>query len=231
METSNPNPASLIPAAHIPSAIAAAGNNQGVLAQLQSLQAQLNALMGIQSQQNLADVILVNEYGRIVEVDGKTAMELLSKPGFRRATTDEEERYRKAILRQTPAYLRRMEAKRLQDEKAILDELELEDAAGVTAVNPEDLLRAPVTDAQKSGTPAPAAVPQGQSESTTQTTQTTDDQKNNNVEAKMQTEESTPRPPSRRARSAANDNSSSQQDSTSQSSSNSQDDDEAEEEN
>lgn len=222
--------AGLIPAAHMPNAIATAGNsnNPNIAEQLKAMQTQLNALMGLQSQENLADVILVNESGRIVEVDGKTAMELLSKPGFRRASTEEESRYRKAILRQTPAFLRRMESKRLQDEKAILDELEAEED---TAESTDDLLRAPVTDSQKSGTPAPAAAPQGQSASVNQTTQTTSDQKNTNVETntQTQTEESTPRPPSRRARSAANDNSSSQQDTPSESSSNSQDDEEEEE--
>jgi hypothetical protein len=222
------NAAGLLPAAHMPNAIAAAGSNPNIAEQLKAMQAQLNALLGMQNQEDLADVVLVNESGRIVEVDGKAAMELLSKPGFRRASTEEEERYRKAILRQTPMYLRRMEKKRLQEEKALLDELEAEEDA---AESTDDLLRAPVTDSQKSGTPAPVSTPKVQSTPVNQPTQTTDDQKTS-VEKDTQTqqEESTPRPPSRRSRSVANDNSSSQeQDTPSGPSSNSQDDEEEEE--
>ena len=107
MQPSNTDPsaANLIPAAHIPQAMPAAGNtkNPNVMAQLQVMQQQLSALMGIQSQEDMADVVLVNSSGRMVEVDGKSAMELLSKPGFRKATADEETRYRRAILLQTPS--------------------------------------------------------------------------------------------------------------------------------
>lgn len=208
MEPSNVNPsaANLIPAAHIPQAMAAAGNtkNPNVMAQLQAMQQQLSALMGLQSQEDMADVVLVNASGRIVEVDGKTAMELLSKPGFRKATEEEETRYRKAILLQTPAYLRRMEKKRLQDEQALLDELEAEEAS-TDGASVEDLLKAPVTDAQKSGTPAPVApatpAPAAQSQNTTQSTQTANDT-NTNTSA----DESTPKPPSRRAKAAQSQN-------------------------
>jgi hypothetical protein len=123
------------------------------------MQAQINALMGGQQvEYNAPDVVMVNPGGRLVEVTGELANEYLSKPGFRKATEEEEINYRKAMLRQTPQYLRRLEKKRLQDEASYLDELELEDASG-SAVSNDTLLRTKVTDAQKTGALEPADMP------------------------------------------------------------------------
>lgn len=198
--SADPSAANLIPAAHMPSAMSAAAtsNNPGVLQQLKAMQAQLNALIGGEQQGNMPDAILVNSAGRLVEVDGKTAVELLSKPGFRKATPDEEARYRRAILRQTPQYLRRMEQKRLAEEAKILDELEAEDADD--GISLEDLLTVPVTTAQASGTPAPAAAAPAITDAPANNTETATPAPNDSKQTTDENQGSTPKPPSRRKR-------------------------------
>lgn len=192
------DPTTIIPAAHIPAAAATVQqsggqNNPNVLAMIEQMRKQLDALAGNSGGSDMGDVVLVNPYGRIVEVSGELATEYMGKVGFRRATPDEEAGYRKAILRQTPEYLRRQEIKRLREERAMLDEIEAEDAAGSTSN--EDLMRATVTDAQKTGAPAPAT-PVKSEQSQAQVSKTA------NGQIGTDTEESTPKPPSRRAKSA-----------------------------
>jgi|GEM_PF-6638371 len=191
------DPATIIPAAHIPSAAAAVQqnggqNNPNVLAMIEQMRKQLDALAGNAGGAEMGDVVLVNPYGRIVEVSGELSTEYMGKVGFRRATPDEEAGYRKAILRQTPEYLRRQEKKRLQEERAMLDELENEDVAG--GASNEDLMRATVTDAQKTGAPAPAAPAKAQSQAT-QAPKTGE-----SAQDATDAGDSTPKPPSRRAR-------------------------------
>lgn len=193
------DPTSLIPAAHLPQAAAAvaqnAKNNPNMLEMLQQMQRQINALMGVHEEQNLDDVVLVNPGGRLVEVSGKQAIEYLSKPGFRKATADEETNYRKAILRQTPQYLRKLEKKRLLEEKQLLDEIEAEDASDNISV--EELLRAPVTDAQKTGAPEPKAVLDSITDAATGAQTSAQDSQNT-----QPTADGTPKPPSRKAKAA-----------------------------
>lgn len=154
------DPASLIPASHIPGAldkIAQAGANPGMLNILRSMQAQIDAMMNGVAAQEMPDVVVVNPGGRLVEITGESSVEYLAKPGFRKATPEEEANYRKAMLRQTPEYLRRMEKKRLQDEAAMYDELERDDT--ISGKSNEDLLRATVTEAQKTGAMEPGTLP------------------------------------------------------------------------
>lgn len=213
---SSVDPLSIIPAANIPAAAAAvqqAGgqNNPQVMQMIDAMRKQLDALAGNVVADQLGDVVLVNPHGRIVEVSGELATEYMGKVGFRKATPDEEANYRKAILRQTPEYLRRQEIKRLQAEKAMLDELEAEDAG--SAVSNDELLRAPVTDSQRTGAPAPAApvTPAPAAPNQTTTTQTANETQTNNG-----ADQSTPKPPSRRAKAAPNQTNTPPKDSTSQ---------------
>ncbi len=203
MQPSNSqDPTNLIPAAHLPQAAAAvaqnAKNNPDMLQMLQAMQRQINSLMGVQEEQNLADVVLVNPGGRVVEVSGKQAVEYLSKAGFRKATPEEETNYRRAMIRQTPEYLRRLEKKRLIEEKQLLDEIDAEDAADSVSI--DSLLRAPVTDAQKTGAPEPKAIAdalaQAQTASNTQNT-------TSNTTTSTSTEDGSPKPPSRKDKAAA----------------------------
>ena len=163
MQPSNDaNPANLIPAAHLPQAastLASSGtNNQQVLSMLRQIQEQINALSGqVNAQDQLPDVVMVNPGGRIVEVSGKQAVEYLAKPGYRRANEQEEINFRKAILRQTPEFLKRLERKRLSDEKKFMDELEAEDALN-DPTTLEQLLKTNVTEAQKTGALTPEQV-------------------------------------------------------------------------
>lgn len=209
------DPASLIPAAHLPQAAAVAAqnakNNPNMLEMLQQMQRQINSLMGVHEEQNLADVVLVNPGGRLVEVSGKQAIEYLGKPGFRKATPDEEANYRKAIIRQTPQYLRKLEKKRLFEEKRLLDEIEAEDASDNVSI--ESLLRAPVTDAQRTGAPEPNDVAKALAQSTPPTNDTTGD----SAPAQTSNNDGSPKPPSRRARSTSNKADSAQAQTTSQS--------------
>ncbi len=86
------------------------------------------------------------------------ATELLSKPGFRKATEQEEINFRKAVLLQTPSVLRKLESKRLKEEADFLKGLEADDDFSAENTNVEDLLHAPVTDAQKTGALTPEQV-------------------------------------------------------------------------
>lgn len=156
------NPASLIPAAHLPqvaNALATSGsNNQQVLSMLRQIQEQINAISGqVSAGDQMPDVVMVNPVGRIVEVNGKQAVEYLAKPGYRKANEQEEINYRKAILRQTPEFLKRLEAKRISDEKKFMDQLEAEDALN-DPTTLEQLLSTNVTDAQKTGALEPEQV-------------------------------------------------------------------------
>ncbi len=150
------NPASLIPAAHLD---VAAQNNPNIMSIVQDLQNQINKFTGQVIQEELPDVILVNPSGRIVAVSGRNSAEYLSKAGFRKATPDEEASYNKAILLQTQEFLRRLERKRIVDEKLFMDELEKEGLID-EPVSTESLLRAKVTDAQKTGALEPDQVAQ-----------------------------------------------------------------------
>ncbi len=164
MQPNNPStdPISLIPAAHLETAaqsVASHGaNNPNVTTILQGLQAQINSLMGQQIQKDLPDIILVNPSGRVVAVSGRNSAEYLAKAGFRKATPEEEANYQKAILRQTQEFLRRMERKRLVDEKKFMDELEKEDAVAENTESVKDLQRTTITDAQKTGALEPEQV-------------------------------------------------------------------------
>ncbi len=164
MEANNSqvDPTTLIPAAHLPQAVSSVAsqstNNPNVTTILQGLQAQINALMGQQIKEQLPDVILVNPSGRVVAVSGRNSAEYLSKPGFRKATETEEANYHKAILRQTQEFLRRLERKRLLDEKNFMDALEKEGEIVESEQTTKDLQRTTVTDAQKTGALEPEQV-------------------------------------------------------------------------
>jgi hypothetical protein len=156
------DPVSTIPAANLAAAAqtvgggAAQGNPRDV-ALLQSIQAQLNQLMGKATGQSQTDLVMVNPGGRIVEISGEMVDEYLGKAGFRKATDEEEANYRKAILRSMPEYLRRREKKRLQEQAALLDSLEEED--DFENVSTDDLQRAPVNPGQLTGAPAARTQP------------------------------------------------------------------------
>jgi hypothetical protein len=171
-EASNVDPASLIPAAHLPAAAETIGNrtqggksNPRDMQLLNSLQAQLNTLMGNASGASYTDLIMVNPHGRIVEISGDMVEEHLAKPGFRKATSEEEANYRRAIIRQTPEYLRRREKKRLQEQAELLDSIEEEDAN--EDVSTESLLRAPIADGQLTGAPLARTQPKPPSQPAT----------------------------------------------------------------
>jgi hypothetical protein len=155
------DPATLIPAANMGAAAAALAARSkvdpNVQRQIDALQAQLTALAGGIQRNAQPDLVMVNPHGRIVEVTGKMVSEYLAKPGFRKATEEEEANYRKALVRQTPEYLRRRESKRLKAQKAILDEIEKEDEEDDKSI--EELQRAPVTNGQLTNAPAPKAAP------------------------------------------------------------------------
>lgn len=155
------DPISLIPAAHLGTAAQSVANqpaNPNVTTILQGLQAQINSLMGQQIQQDLPDVTLVNPSGRVVAVAGRNSAEYLAKAGFRKATPEEEANYQRAILRQTQEFLKRMERKRLVDEKKFMDELEKEGEIEDASTSTKDLQRATITDAQKTGALEPEQV-------------------------------------------------------------------------
>ncbi len=189
--SSNPdvNPVSLIPSAHLPAATAAAAQG-GNTELLKTLQAQLNYLMGNTSTVDLSDIVVVNPTGRIVEITGEMATEYLARPGFRKATPEEEESYRKAMIRQMPEYLRRQEKKRLQAEASMLDYLDDEDTEITPTVAKKDPLQTVVTDAQKTGALTPEQVAQLPDNTVTEAPTAT------------ATSTDTPVPPSRKAKPA-----------------------------
>ncbi len=155
------NPTSLIPAAHLPVAVNTIANTQSnnpnITSLIQDLQNQINKITGQVIQEELPDVILVNPSGRVVAVSGRNSAEYLSKAGFRKATPAEEDNYNKAVMIQTQEFLRRLERKRIVDEKLFMDELEKEGLID-EPVSTESLLRATVTDAQKTGALEPDQV-------------------------------------------------------------------------
>lgn len=158
------NPASLIPTAHLPqvtqnvvNTASTQPNNPNIVSLIQDLQNQINKINGQVVQEELPDVILVNPSGRVVAVSGRNSAEYLSKAGFRKATPEEEAGYNKAILYQTQEYLRRMERKRIVDEKLFMDGLEKEGLI-VEPESNESLLRTTITDAQKTGALEPSEV-------------------------------------------------------------------------
>lgn len=161
--SSNPNvpDVSLIPTGQLNAVtqnVASNGtNNPNVSSVLKSLQDQINTLMGQQITEELPDVVLVNPGGRIVAVSGRNSAEYLAKAGFRKATPEEEAAHNKATLYQTQEFLKRMEAKRIRDEKNFIDNLENEGELE-KAVNPTSLLRTTVTNAQKTGALEPSEV-------------------------------------------------------------------------
>lgn len=154
----NDNPIANIPAAHLPAAVTVASQNgANVDSILKGLQDQINSLKGVQSQEVLPDVVLVNPSGRVVAVSGRNSAEYLAKAGFRKATPEEEANYKRAVLRQSQEFLKRVERKRLVDEKHFLDDLE-SDGELESTVSTEALLRTKVTDAQKTGALEPDQV-------------------------------------------------------------------------
>lgn len=158
------DPLSVIPKAHLGTALDAAknrvknGNSGQQDTQLLTALQQVIALLTGGGDEQREDVVMVNPHGRIIEVSGQYVDEWINKPGFRAATPEETDNYRKAMLRQTAEYLRRREAKRLADQKRLMDDLENdEDDSNVST---EDLMRAKVTDAQKTGALSPEQVSQ-----------------------------------------------------------------------
>lgn len=147
------DPVSIIPAGQLPAAAAAVQSRRQNgpsdprdVQLLQSIQNQLSALMGKAVAGQQPDLVVVNPHGRVVEISGSMVSEYLAKPGFRKASKDEETNYRKAILRQMPDYLIRREKKRLQEQAKLLDNLEAEDDLDNTSL--DELQRAPVVDGQ-----------------------------------------------------------------------------------
>lgn len=158
------DPLSIIPQAHLGTVVSAAqnriksGGNSASDKQLLNVLQQAIALLTGNGSEKRDDVVMVNPHGRIIEVAGEFVDEWINKPGFRAATPEEVERYRTAMLRQTAEYLQRREAKRIADQKKLMLELENEEES--SGLSDEDLVRANVTDAQKTGALSPEQVRQ-----------------------------------------------------------------------
>lgn len=95
-------------------------------------------------EEDLPDVVLVNPGGRVIEVTGAMAQDLLMQMGYRRASEQEAASYEDMKKRNHPELLKRAEMRRVREERARLDALEREIAAEDTKVEtpptePEDI--------------------------------------------------------------------------------------------